>query len=180
MYLFPTVQPSLKSKIISNIELIIDLARQTYTGNIIYKIISKKADLLYVYYIFSLFWNIYCLLCCVKDTLFYSLTLLHTFLLAMLFFRPGSNVAQRNSNFPKIGLTLPDKKVFKMLVSKSAIIWQRFQSSVLNIFRDRFWKLANFSLALLIKVLLIKKACIGFFYRRNLLHFTNLFIIMFL
>ena len=39
------------------------------------------------------------------------------------FFGSGSNVTERNSNFPKIGLTLPDKKVFKMLVRKSTIIW---------------------------------------------------------
>ena len=32
--------------------------------------------------------------------------------------------------------TLPGKKVFKMLVRKSAIIWQRSWSLVLNIFRD--------------------------------------------
>ena len=70
------------------------------------------------------------------------------FLKAILFFGPGSN-----SNFPKTGLTLPDKKVFEILFGKRAIIWQRFQSSVRNNFRD--------CLALLIKVLLIKKACTG-------------------
>ena len=62
------------------------------------------------------------------------------------FFGPGSNFAERNPKFLKIGLTLPDKKVFKIFW-KRGIIWQRFQSSVLNIFRHRFWKLANFSLA---------------------------------
>ena len=49
---------------------------------------------------------------------------------------------------------------FRILFGKRAIILQRFQSLVRNIFRDRFWNLANFSLALLIKVLLIKKSVI--------------------
>ena len=50
-------------------------------------------------------------------------------LISNAFFDPGSNVAKRNSNFPKINLTLPDKKVLKI--------------------------------ALLIKVLLIKKAWVS-------------------
>ena len=49
--------------------------------------------------------------------------------------------------------------MFKIVFGKRAIIWQRFQSSVLNIFRDRFWKFANYSPALIIKVLLRKKVC---------------------
>ena len=56
----------------------------------------------------------------------------------MVFFGPGSNVAKRNPKFPKIGLVLPDKKVFKILFGKRAIIFKRFQSSVLNILRDMF------------------------------------------
>ena len=86
---------------------------------------------------------------------------IHAFLLAMDFLGPGSNYAKQISSkipenwpYPKISLTLSDKKVFKMLIRKSAIIWERSWSLVFNIFRDRFWKLTNLSLALL-----IKKAC---------------------
>ena len=63
-------------------------------------------------------------------------------------------------NFLKIGQILPDKKVFKMLFGMSTIVLQWSQGLVLIIFRDKFSKSSNFSLALLIKVLLIKqKAC---------------------
>ena len=51
-------------------------------------------------------------------------------------------------NSLKLALPYPDKKVFKKLFGKRAIVWLRLQSSVLNIFRDRFWKLANFSLVI--------------------------------
>ena len=44
------------------------------------------------------------------------------FFISNAFFGPGSNVAYQNSNFPKIGLTLPDKMVFKILFGKRAII----------------------------------------------------------
>ena len=52
------------------------------------------------------------------------------------FFDPGSNVAWQNSNFIKIGFILHDKKVFKMLVRKRAIIWQRSWNLDLNILQD--------------------------------------------
>ena len=81
------------------------------------------------------------------------------FLLSMLSFGPGANVAFSEIQiFQKLGLPYLTKRCLK-LFGKRAIIWLRFQNSILNIFRDRFWKLANFSLALLIKVLLVKKAC---------------------
>ena len=52
---------------------------------------------------------------------------------------------------------LPDKKVFKMIFRKSAIVWQRSWSLVLNIFRDSCFGIGHFQAVLLIKVLLIKK-----------------------
>ena len=56
----------------------------------------------------------------------------------MVFVGPGSDVAEQNPKLPKIGLTLPDEKVIKTLFGKRANFWQRFQSPVLNIFRDTF------------------------------------------
>ena len=41
----------------------------------------------------------------------------------MVFFGLGSDVANQNPKFPKIGLTLPDKKVFKTLFGKRATLF---------------------------------------------------------
>ena len=48
--------------------------------------------------------------------------LITRFFISNTFFWPASNVARQNSNLPKIGLTLPDKKVFKMQFRKISII----------------------------------------------------------
>ena len=58
--------------------------------------------------------------------------------------------------YQKLALPLPDKKVLKMLLRKSAIIWQRSWSLVLNIFRDSCFRIGHFRLMLLIKLLFIK------------------------
>ena len=69
--------------------------------------------------------------------LYNAMSHLHTFFIRnALFGLLSSNVAQRNSNIPKIDITLPDKKAFKMLLRNSAIIWQMYWSLVLNIFQD--------------------------------------------
>ena len=58
----------------------------------------------------------------------------------------------------EIALTLPDKKVFKMLVRESTIIWKRSWILILNIFRDLVFRMGNLKLVLLVKVLVIKKS----------------------
>ena len=55
--------------------------------------------------------------------------IIHAFFISNAFFGRGSNVAQQNSNFPKIGLTLPEKKLFKMLVRISAKVLE-FKSEI--------------------------------------------------
>ena len=100
------------------------------------------------------------------------------------FFGPGSNDAQRNPKFPKFGLTLPDKKVLKYYLGREQSFDKGFAISTFRLaqsrsqrakrpltevegFRVQFSKFseihvsaqAKFRLMLLIKVLLIKKAC---------------------
>ena len=50
------------------------------------------------------------------------------------FFGPGSDVAKRNPKFPKIGLTLPDKRCLKYYLGRE----QSFDNGFRVIFRDRF------------------------------------------
>ena len=66
------------------------------------------------------------------------------FYISNIFFGVASDVAKRNSNPPKISLTVLDKKVFKMLVRKGAIIWKRSWSLVLNIFQDLCLRIGRF------------------------------------
>ena len=75
----------------------------------------------------------------------------------MVLFGLGSDVAQQNPKFPKIGFTLPDKKVFKMLVRKSKIIWQRSWSLVLNIYGDLCFRLGEFQASVAYKSVAHKK-----------------------
>ena len=74
--------------------------------------------------------------------------MIHAFLSAMFI------SAERNSNLSKIGLTLPDKKVFQMLFRNGAIIWLRSWILAINNFRHLCFRIGHFCLVLLIKVML--------------------------
>ena len=97
----------------------------------------------------------------------YSKVRPYTLFYKQWFFRPRLKCCfQRNSNFPKIGLTLPDKKVFKILVDKDVRVqfsifsenWQNlaqrclynkkrvfFDSQDQGILVSRFFRGANYS-----------------------------------
>ena len=53
-------------------------------------------------------------------------------------------VASQKSDFLKIHLTLPDKKVFKTLFGLNAIVLHKSRGSVVNIFRDLYLKIGHF------------------------------------
>ena len=83
----------------------------------------------------------------------------------MVLFGPGSNVAQRNLNSSKIGPTLP-------AFGKSAIIWPRSCSLILNAPDICVSEQTVFRLALLNKSVALKKKGVSHMLR---LHYSALF-----
>ena len=66
---------------------------------------------------------------------------------AMLLFGPDSNVAYRNSKFPKIGVTLPDKRCFYRFIMLVMEECYHLELSSRSYHSEK----ANFRLVLLIK-----------------------------